>query len=114
MNIDDLLFLEEIVQEGLECSQGHPLRIVAEGYAICYAPPLCYAWRLTPPGNGEGYRIRWNSALILRGGNFEEAWVTGPLFNRKTAIRVIKADIMLYANNDSFDEEAERERLIPV
>lgn len=114
MNIDDLLFLEEIVQEGLECNQGHPLRIVAEGYAICYGQPLCYAWRLTPPGVGEVYRRRWGSAFILRGGNREHAWVTDPLLNREMAIRMIKEDIMLYANNDSFDEEAERERLIPV
>ena len=48
-------FFAEELDSGSRCSGGHPLMLVAEGYAYCCPeaplgiPTVYYAWRLTPP-----------------------------------------------------------------
>ena len=110
---DDLLFEEEI-ESGWLCAEGHPLRLVAEGYAICGDPSLevWWPWKLTPPA--RGYWHRYPTSRNWGDSSAEEIfWVSSVLFSKEEALDYIHADIEAHRNLP-FDEEAERARLVAV
>ena len=110
---DDLLFEEEI-ERGWLCAVGHPLRLVAEGYAICGDPSLgtWWPWKLTPPLTED-----WHPFLTSRNWGDPSAgesfWVSGVALSKEEALARILADIEAHRNLP-FDEEAERARLVAV
>lgn len=108
---DDMFFGEEI-DSGYECSNGHPLRLVAEGYALCYGDGFWYPWRMTPPSwpIDEG----WSLCDTIRGGVTDgDRWVAPGFRSRGEALDYIRRDIEAHRNLP-FDEDAERSRLMPV
>lgn len=107
---DDMFFDEEI-DSGYECIFGHPLRLVAEGYALCHDNWSAWAWRMTPPLlMNDG----WMRCATTRGGIPDEhRWISNQFSSREAALNYIRRDIEAYRNLP-FDEEAERQRLTPV
>ena len=107
---DDMFFDEEI-DSGYECSNGHPLRLVAEGYALCHGYSLWWAWRMTPPRPpGHG----WLVYSTTRGGAPDgHRWASPGFTLRDAALDYIRRDIEAHRNLP-FDEAAERLRLMPV
>lgn len=100
---------EGMTDSGARCSIGHPLWLVAEGYALCHSDRLLwYAWSLTP-------RIQWNKAYITRAATGQAiAWVYPyPFGSKAKAIAVIQYD-MNEIRDLSFNETRERARLMPV
>ena len=87
------LSTEELQYGNARCIAGHPLWLVAEGYARCVtgSPNRHYAWRFTSPGPDEtdGWS-GWNEANLLDG---SPAWVS-PSFSRLNAVLAfIQADM---------------------
>ena len=115
-------FFAEELDSGSRCSGGHPLMLVAEGYAYCCAgepfgiPTVYYAWRLTPPATDEGLRLEdlccyWEISQ-LEGG--KTAWMQNMwVGSKERALAFILADIKAHRELP-FDEERERARLMPV
>lgn len=115
-------FFAEELDSGTRCSGGHPLMLVAEGYAYCCAgepfgiPSVYYVWRLTPPATDEGLESEahgcyWDICL-LEGGKtawMQNRWVS----SKERALAFILADIKAHRDLP-FDEERERARLMPV
>ena len=115
------------IESGSECVDGHPLYLVAEGYAFCSLTlrgfdPLArgslqlverhyyYAWRFTPPALGGS----WASSTIKgRNGERIEAWVWRRAQSKDEILAIIQADIDQYRANP-LSEEQERARLMPV
>ena len=107
---DDTFFDEEI-DSGYSCIFGHPLRLVAEGYALCHEDGFWWAWRMTPPPP-PGYG--WGICPTRRGGvSDEHRWISPQFLSRAAALDYIRRDIEAHRNLP-FDEEAERQRLMPV
>ena len=114
-------FFAEELDSGSRCSEGHPLMMVAEGYAICHGEgrAICdgsvrrvwWAWRLTPPRVGELWRI---STIRGRDELPITAWfhLMDQAFKAE-ALAVIQADMDAHRALP-FDEDAERARLMPV
>lgn len=105
------LFGEEL-DSGSRCSGGHPLMMVAEGYAICYdgVRLAWWAWRLTPP-SVRGWLL---STIRGRDGSQIAAWVYALNHDTKAeALAAIQSDMDAHRALP-FDEDAERARLMPV
>lgn len=112
---DDLFFAEEI-DSGYECFVGHPLRLVAEGYALCTGDCMWWAWRMTPPSSPRWYGrgVYWGVYPTRRGGVSDGCrWISPPFHSRERALDYIRRDIEAHRNLP-IDEEAERQRLMPV
>jgi len=109
---DDLF--EEEIESGWLCAVGHPLRLVAEGYAVCGGSDLemWWPWKLTPPRTGGWHLLpasrNWDDPSAV-----ESFWVSDVVFNKDEAIDFIRADIEAHRNLP-FDEAAERARLVAV
>jgi hypothetical protein len=96
---------------GAKCGEWHPLEWVSEGYAICEVPAGVhwFAWRLATPVVGT-----WRADQIIGGdGAGIEAWVSGGLASKESALAFIQADIDAHRARP-FDEERERGRLMEV
>lgn len=115
-------FFAEELDSGSRCSGGHPLMLVAEGYAYCCPeapfgiPTVYYAWRLTPPATDEGLESEahgcyWDICLLEDG---KTAWMQNMwVGSKERALAFILADIKAHRDLP-FDEERERARLMPV
>ena len=107
---DDMFFDEEIDSD-YKCGFGHTLRLVAEGYALCHWYGRWWAWRMTPPPP-PGYG--WATCSTTRGGIPDGyRWVSPQFTSRDAALDHIRTDIEAHRYLP-FDEEAERQRLMPV
>lgn len=85
----------------------HPLRLVAEGYAICYSNNHVSAWSRTEPASPG-----WSSTFVKDYGWWlGDGSIAG--WSREQAIAFIQTDIEAHRNRP-FDEEVERTRLMPV
>ncbi len=64
--------MEEHIDSGSRCNWGHPLMLVAEGYAYCHDEPATWwwPWRLTPP---HASREQWWAAIDIVGRAAQEA-----------------------------------------
>ena len=114
MTATDDMFFDEEIDSGYECSQGHPLRLVAEGYAICRDETGLYwwAWRMTPPPLATC--TEWGPYKTQRGGAPNgHRWVSAACRSRERALDYIRRDIEAHRNLP-LDEAAERQRLMPV
>lgn len=108
---DDMFFDEEIDSD-YKCASSHPLRLVAEGYALCHGDGFWYAWRMTPPS--WPIDEDWSLCDTIRGGVTDEyRWISPGFRSREAALDYIRRDIEAHRNLP-LDEAAERSRLIPV
>jgi len=116
-------FFAEELDSGSKCSAGHPLMLVAEGYAYCCAeepfgiPAGYYAWRFTPPATDEGLESEahgcyWDVSQLEDG---KIAWVLDARWvgNKERALAFILADIKAHRELP-FDEEREQTKQMPV
>ena len=112
------LFAEEM-NSGSTCEQGHPIKLIAEGYGYCYAPDWdnTHLWRFSPPRTDDGleqWGVYWTQHDLENG---KEAWVTSNEVANglcpSEAVRAALADMEAHRALP-FDEEAERARLMPV
>lgn len=105
---------ETELDSGSYCQVGHPLKLVAEGYAICSAVwGDCYPIRLTPP---RANLTRWAEFNIVgRDGKMIPAWDGWvPDGRTKASVLAFIQDDIDAHRNLPFDEEAERARLVAV
>ena len=102
------------IDGGSKCQMGHPLKLVAEGYAICSVTwGDWYAIRLTPP---RANLARWSEFNIVgRDGKMIPAWDgwVGGYRTKANVLAFIQEDIDAHRNLP-FDEEAERARMVAV
>lgn len=95
------------------CGSYHPIEIVSEGYGVCHDTwgTLFWPWAFTPPSTEKGWVAR---QITGRDGMPIKAWVMArPEHSKESALAVIQRDIDLHRALP-FDEERERERLMPV
>lgn len=114
MTTTDDMFFDKEIDSDYKCAVGHPLRLVAEGYAICHAVPLgwWWAWRMTPPPPQT--KGDWGPLQTRRGGVVDGyRWISPQFPSREEAIDYIRRDIEAHRNLP-FDEAAERSRLMPI
>ncbi len=104
---------ETEIDSGSKCGAGHPILLVAEGYAMCRSERgLSRAIRLTPPRTNLFHWYQFN--IRSRTGERIPAWEWKPPgFTKAEVLAFIQADIDAHRNLP-FDEEAERARLMPV
>ncbi len=105
--------MEEHIDSGSRCELGHPLMLVAEGYAYCHEPATWWwPWRLTPP---HASREQWWGTLDIVGRDGEriEAWFGPPFSSLASVLGYIQRDIDAHRELP-FDEDRERARLMPV
>lgn len=105
--------MEEHIDSGSRCALGHPLMLVAEGYAYCQGPAMAWwPWRLTRPHTS---RVRWWSAdaIVGRDGERIVAWLGADHRSLKGVLEFIQEDIDAHRGLP-FDEDRERARLMPV
>lgn len=82
----------EIQYGNARCNQGHPLWLVAEGYAYCYEPnymgrgPQWWPWRLAKPRGGPW----WHEEELEDG---TPAWVIGGLYSKAEVLALIQGDM---------------------
>lgn len=102
---------EPEIDSGSVCFSGHPLILVAEGYALCSdGPATWFVWRLSPPAVA-GWLHAW---IMGRDNNKVPAWASrGRFDSRSEALDFIQRDIEAHRHLP-FDEERERARLMPV
>ena len=101
------------IDSGSKCTAEHPLRLVAEGYAICSRGSVYYAWKLQALQDNIGKG--WTSGHIW-GRNFERipALVSFyPYMNKDEVLEFIQQDMDRF-RSAPFDEERERARLVAV
>ena len=131
-------FFAEEIDSGSRCIAGHVIKLVAEGYGYCvedysdsrfysdkfreniaYYPdlyrPEFYTWRFSPPLTDAGIEsvtgCGWDERALENG---QVAWVqSGYSYAKGDILAAIRADMEAH-RNCSFDEEAERARLMPV
>ncbi len=108
--VSDLM--EEHIASERTCDAGHPLMLVAEGYAYCQEEPTSWwPWRLTPPhASWEG----WSKSTVYgRDGEPIEAWLGAEHFSLERVLKFVQEDIDAHRDLP-FDEDRERARLMPV
>ncbi len=105
--------MEEHIDSGSRCNWGHPLMLVAEGYAYCHGSLRgWWPYRLTPPHASEA---RWWGAIDIVGRDGEriEAWDGPARATLASVLEFIQKDINAHRQLP-FDEDRERARLMPV
>lgn len=102
--------------EDVTCPNKHKLEIVSEGYGVCctsgeYGLKLIWAaWAFSKPVSNRFYAY----SLIGKDGSRIPAWVSHAFLDSKEeALALIQKDIDM-RRALPFDEERERERLMPV
>lgn len=110
--VSDLM--EEHIDSGSRCESGHPLVLVAEGYAYCSEEfwVSWWPWRLTPPRRDLGRS--WTDDFIRgRDGRPLTAWHGMAEHSLAAVLAFIQEDIEAHRELP-FDEDRERARLMPV
>lgn len=106
---------EERLDSGSRCESGHPLMLVAEGYAYCSEERISvswWPWRLTPPSPELGHS--WTNDLIRgRDGRPLTAWHGMAEHSLAAVLAFIQEDIEAHRGLP-FNEDRERARLMPV
>ena len=105
--------MNEYIDSGSRCESGHPLVLVAEGYAYCQGSVMgWWPWRLTRPHTS---RVRWWSAdaIVGRDGERIVAWLGDHRSSLASVLDFIQRDIDAHRELP-FDEDRERARLMPV
>lgn len=109
---------EERLDSGSRCESGHPLVLVAEGYAYCSdgmeaaSPVSWWPWRLTPPRPDLGHS--WTDDFI-RGRDRRRltAWRGKEAHSLAAVLAFIQEDIEAHRQLPH-DEGRERARLMQV
>ena len=116
--VSDLM--DEHIDSGSRCDAGHPLMLVAEGYAYCSdedgrrpSRPGWWPWRLAPPSPARA-PLQWTGDLIRgRDGEPVQVW-RGPMERSLAeALAFIQEDMDSHRGLP-YDEDRERARLRPV
>lgn len=110
---------KERPDSGSRCESGHPLMLVAEGYAYCSSTDWCgwtnsgwWPWRLSPPSPRAP--LRWTEDFIRgRDGEPVRVWRGSMERSLAEALAFIQEDMDSHRGLP-FDEDSERARLMPV
>jgi hypothetical protein len=92
-----------------KCIDSHTIKLVSEGYAICYSRDLSLFW---PWSFSRQVSPRWHaSQLVNENAPPQQAWVGKACNSEEDALLIIKQEINL-CRSLPFNEERERSRLM--